>query len=374
MKKSKRKDDATTRILRAAGNPEELDKILQEQCRRRAAHKLAATLLCEQFRFPTALSAEQCTSDALAEFHATLIKPDSTVVDLTCGLAVDAFHIAKTAKEVLCIDIDSVVADAVRHNARALGLMNVDVACCDCRDWLIENVNKTFDVAFIDPARRGEDGSRLYSISQCQPDVTSILPHIFQIAPRVIIKASPMLDISKSVSELQGVRIVHAIGTKSECKELLFELERNYQGPIKVVADTVGAHSVDLTPTQALCCQYATGIKVGDIIGEPWPAVMKCTPRGLLSGEQLHPSTLLWKNPAEDFPGNQYKVVRIEQFSSSNLRKLAKEKLSVSIATRNFPLTAAQLKEKLKSQESQTCRLMATTLIPDTRLLIFLER
>ena len=374
MPKGKRRDDAASRILRAAGNPNELDKILQDECRRRASNKLATTLLCENFRFPTALSAEQCTSDALAEFHASLIPSGAKVVDLTCGLAIDAFHIAKKAKEILCIDIDHDVAEAVGHNSRALGLTNVSVICGDCIDWLETNNDKEFDVAFIDPARRADDGGRLYSLSQCKPDVVAIIPLIFQIAPSIIIKASPMLDISKSISELPGVKAVHAVGTKSECKELLFELERNYVGPVKIIADTVGYSSLDLTPVEApFNPTYADGINVGDLIGEPWPAVMKCTPRGLLRGVQLHPSTFLWKNPDEDFPGNIYKVIRIESFSSSNVRRLAKEQLSVSVATRNFPLTAEQLKDKLKSQESARCRLMATTINSTNRLLIFLE-
>lgn len=150
------------RILRAAGRPEELDKILQEECRQRASRKLAETLeACASFCFPTALSAEQCTSDALAEFHAGMIPEGSRVVDLTCGLAIDAFHIARRASEVTCMDIDPTVAAAAADNARALGLENVKALHADCLRWLEENKGQVFDVAFIDPARRADDGSRL---------------------------------------------------------------------------------------------------------------------------------------------------------------------------------------------------------------------
>ncbi len=363
------KDDVASRILRAGGNPSELYDIMQDECRRRAAKKLPATLLCPDFRFPTTLSAEQCTSDALARFHASLIPEGATVIDLTCGLAIDAFHMARKARQVTCLDIEPAVAAHAGSNARALSLANITAICSDCRQWLAENPSRRFDVAFIDPARRGHDGRRLISLTQCQPDVTTLLPAIFAVAPRIIIKASPMLDISAVAAELPGAKTIRAVGTPGECKELLIELERGHEGDIQIWADTVGQSSVQIGHT---IDPIATGINVGDTIGEPCPAVMKCMPRGLGGGERLHISTMLWRNPAPDFPGRHYRVERIEPFSSSTLRRLAREKLNASVATRNFPLPADQLRQRLKATESANCRLMATTVGPTSLKLLLL--
>lgn len=365
------KDDVTSRILRAGGNPSELYDIMQDECRRRAAKKLAATLLCRDFRFPTALSAEQCTSDALAAFHASLIPGGAKVVDLTCGLAIDTFHMARKAQSVTCLDIEPTVAAHAGSNARALKLNNVTAICADCRQWLAENAAQRFDIAFIDPARRADDGRRLISLAQCQPDITELLPAIFAVAPKVMVKASPMLDISAVAGELTGVKAIRAVGTAGECKELLIELERGYDGDIEIWADTIGGCSTKINRTAS--DPIAGDINAGDTIGEPWPAVMKCTPRGLGGGERLHVSTMLWRNPAPDFPGRRYRVERIEPFSSSTMRRLAHEKISASVATRNFPLPADQLRQRLKTSESSHCRLMATTVGPDSRkLLLFL--
>lgn len=373
MKKPHRKDDAAARLLRAAGRPDEVQRILQEECRRRAARKLAATLLCPDFRFPTSLSAEQCTSDALADFHASLIADGSRVVDLTCGLAIDAFHFAGKASEVVCIDIDPTVAACVADNAAALGLANVTAECADCRQWLEAHESERFDVAFIDPARRADDGSRLFSLAQCHPDVTQMLGSIARVAPRLIIKASPMLDISRVIGELNGVRRVRAAGTRSECKELLIEIEFGYDGPVGVSADTVGEISVTIGAESAPAV-YARELLPDDTLGEPWPAVMKIAPRGQLGGEQLSGSTFLWRNPPlESFPGNVYRITRVEPFASSVLRRLAKERIAASVAVRNFPLTAAALRERLKARESSECRLMATTLANGQQILAFLE-
>lgn len=368
-----KRSDAAMRILRAGGRPEELDKILQDECRRRAAKKLAATLSCQEFRFPTALSAEQCTSDALADFHAAMIDSGSNVLDLTCGLAIDAFHFAHKAAKVTCLDIDPAVAAAVGPNARALGLDNVESHCADCREWLAA-CRSSYDVIFIDPARRDENGGRIFSLRQCHPDVTALQDEAFRISPRLIIKASPMLDIAKVASELKGVEAIHAVGTCTECKELLIETRRDYSGPVTVYADTMGRQSVHYVIGESRSATYATELSAGDVLGEPWPAVSKVMSRGLLGDGQLHPSTMLWRNPDETaFPGNLYKVERIEPFSSSVLRRLAKEKPQASVAVRNFPLTADALRQRIKARESSTMRLMAITLYPSQQILAFLS-
>ncbi len=375
MKSRSRKDDAAARILRAKGNPQELDKILQEECRRRASKKLAATLLsAPEFRFPTSLSAEQASADEVAEFHASLIPAGKRVVDLTAGLGIDAFHLAAKSAEVTAIEIDPTVAEAIKHNAEVLGLKNVKVENADCSQWLAEQTHAGYDIAFIDPARRGADGSRLYSLKQCAPDVVELLPLIANVARCLLIKASPMLDISQSIAELSCVTDVYAVGTRSECKELLFDITFGSNQTPRIHAVTVGLEAGPVVVTKSDANKdFATGIEPGDTIGEPWPAVMKIQPKGSIEGEQLHPSTFLFKNPRKSFPGNVYQVVRVEPFSSSNLRRLAKEGIEASVAARNFPLSADDLRRRLKARESADMRLMATTLTSGEQILIFLR-
>lgn len=369
----KRKDDAYARILRAGGDPEALDKILQDECRRRAARKLAATLLCAPgFRFPTALSAEQCTSDALAEFHASLIGDGARVTDLTAGLGIDAFHLARKAERVVAMDLDPKVAQALGENAKALGLSNFEAHCGDCREWLAEYDGPRLDVAFIDPARRDDAGGRLYSLTQCRPDVTEMLPAISRVARRLLVKASPMLDISQTLRELPGTRRAYCIGTRNECKELLLDIEFGYEGPAEIVAATVGEETRLTVMAADFDGRFAEGLEVGDRIGEPWPAVMKALSAGHIAGERLARSTALYRNPADDFPGEVYTVERIEEFSSSTVRRLAREGVDASVATRNFPLSADELRKRLKARENSRKRLIATTLSDGRQILAFL--
>lgn len=367
-----RRDDYFAALLRANGNAAELNKIIQDKCRRKAARKLAATLASTpDFRFPTELSAEQCTSDDLADFHASLIAPGSSVVDLTAGLGIDDFHIARKASEVVSIELDPAVAGCLTPNARALGISNLTAINADSVSWITENRNRHFDVAFIDPARRASDGSRLYSLADCSPDVTSILNDIEQIASRLIIKASPMLDITKVISELRNVSAIYAVGTKSECKELIIDIRFGETTHPAICAATIGEPLFRLQPSDTER-RYATEIREGDLIGEPFPSVAKLRPTEGFGGEQLHPSTLLWRNPSGNFPGQTYRVDRIEEFSSSAIRRLSREKIKASVATRNFTLSAEELRRRLKSEENSEMRLIATTLYPNEQKLLFL--
>ena len=124
-------DDPLKLRLKYGGDSEKEFAILQIECRRKAASKLSDTLRCEAFEFPTALSAEQCTSDMLAGYHARLIEDGVRVLDMTFGLGIDAFHLARKASVVDGVEISPEVAEAGQHNAAALGADNVKVICGD---------------------------------------------------------------------------------------------------------------------------------------------------------------------------------------------------------------------------------------------------
>ncbi len=332
------------------------------------------TLSHSGFRFPTALSAEQCTSDDLAQFHASLVAPGLRIADLTAGLGIDCFHLAAKAASVTALDICPPVAECLTDNARTLGLDNLHALCADCCDWIAQQPSDSLDLIFIDPARRGDCGQRLFSLNDCQPDVVQLLPEMLRVARRVIIKMSPMLDIDRVIAELPGIETLHVIGTRSECKELLAEVTRGYQGEPLIALDTIGDGTVTYRKSALPAAEpYASDVKPGDCIGEPWPGVTKARPRGLLSGVHLHPDTQLWLNPEDDFPGKRYRVTRVEPFSSSTIKRLAKERIAASITVRNLPISAAELRTRLKAAESSTLKLFGATCSPASRLLIFAE-
>jgi hypothetical protein len=356
---------------------EALLETMQNECRRRASRKLAATLsLCPDLEFPTQLSLEQCTADAVADFHARFIAPGSSILDMTCGLGIDTFHMARCAAAVTAIDLNPTVAAAAARNAARMGLANVETLSADSGLWLAEqSADARWDAIFIDPARRGASGQRLFGLADCSPDVTALLPTIAAHTRRLLIKASPMLDLTRVMAELPQAVAIYAVGTTSECKELFIDVsfDADSDSAVEIHAITLGHESFSYRasePTAARIAQAAP--RPGDIVGEPYPSVMKITPRGALSGEQLHVNTHIYLNPTSPWPGRLYEVERVEPFSSSTLRSLAREGVEASVAVRNLPISADDLRRRLRARESSERRLLALTAATG-RWLLFLK-
>lgn len=222
------------------GDPRKMFAITQIDCRQRVREKLSQTLADQpDFVFPSTLSAQQSTSDSLASYHASLVNPGWRVLDLTGGLGIDARHLSSRAVSVDICEINPEIAECAEHNAHSAGIENISVHCCDCIDFLTNAATDQFDCIFIDPARRGEHGQRLYALSQCSPDVTELLDKMLCIAQRVIIKASPMLDVSHTLAELKHVEQIITLGTKNECKELIAVCSRDYSEPARISAVSI---------------------------------------------------------------------------------------------------------------------------------------
>lgn len=341
---------------------------MQEECRERCSSKLSETLKCKAFRFPTLLSAEQATSDALAALHADLIGRDDAVLDMTCGLGIDAFHIARVCKTVTAIDIDCSVAEAARHNVSALGLTNIEILCADSVEWLKLN-DRHFDVIFIDPARRAADGGRIFALSQCHPDVVSILPLLRERASKVIIKASPMLDVSRTLSELGGDADIIIYGAFGECKELTAIIPGS--GII-----SVGDFSFSIDQERRATVKFADINELNGFLYEPSASIMKAGSFKLLSERfkisKLDRNTHLYcaDNLVDNFPGRRMKITAVYRMSNKSVRELSG--IEADVAVRNFPMSAEALRKKLKIKRGGdgNIRLYGTTVSGEKMLIL----
>lgn len=333
--------------LAAAGDPARLDAILQAELRERAASKLPLTLSCSEFRFPTALSAEQATGDHLAALHADLVEPGSSVLDMTCGLGIDAFHIARRASSVTAIDIDSRCAEAVNMNARALGLDNVEGICADSTEWL-RMTDRKFDVIFIDPARRGRDGRRLFALADCSPNVVELLPLLRERAGRVIVKASPMLDISRMRAELGADADIIVYGESNECKELTAVIPGS--GLTRVIDGESPEFSFSPENEAAAEICFAEP-EAGQWLHEPSAAMLKSGAFRLMSERfglsALAPDTHLYVGdaPSEGFPGEIRPIVKVVEWGKRAGRELGCD--AADVAVRNFVMSAEELRKRL---------------------------
>ncbi len=373
-------NDDTTKLRLKFGS-EWTGEIMQIECRRKYASKLRDTLAANpEFIFPTALSGEQSTSDLLASYHASLIDENAVVADLTCGLGIDAMALARKAERVVAVERDRVVADALVSNSEAFS--NLTVINCDCRDFITQAIADGihFDVIFIDPARRAADGSRTYALSDCEPDVVGMISEIARISDMLIIKASPMLDITATLRLLPSAIAAVAVGTAIECKELdiICRFDRTVAEPEIKAVTVFDDHISEVAFLRSV--ENATDTKltmpaVGQYLYDPYPAVMKASPMKVIASKfglsKPHPNTNLWIGDEyyADVPAHAYVIDEVLPFASKNIKRYASRYPKVSITARNFDMSADVLRTKLKTSDGPM-RLFAITSIGNTRLLL----
>lgn len=358
------------------------DAVMQVECRQRTARKLSDELKCRTFRFPTLLSAEQSTSDELAAFHASLLPSGIKVLDMTSGLGIDVLHMARHGESVTAVDLDERLVDALRHNADALGLSDkVTAVCADSTEFIVRTEER-FDAVFIDPARRSADGGRVFNLADCRPDVTSLLGAIFSVAPTLIVKASPMLDLTQTLRDLPGTKALYVVGTGTECKELVAVVEKSRpEDSVPTITIWTPAYTFNFTTveereSEAFYCVP----KAGDYLYEPSEVTMKAAPWRTLCSRfgvgMLHPNSHLYcsTDRIEGFPGDRWHIDRVVPFASSELKRFARQYPKINVAVRNFGWTADKLRDKLRVKDGGDLRMIATTLQGGGKVMFVLSK
>ena len=329
--------------------------------RRKMRTKLPSWHACDRIIYPNRLCTEQCSSEDTAMYKAALAKKilggkKGKIADLTGGLGVDSWAFS-TVGDVLYNERDPRLANAAEHNFPALGV-NIRVSCASVEPGNVSNIIGDFrpDLVFLDPARRNNLGRKVFRLADCNPDVLALKDELLAGSPNLLLKLSPMADISQVARELgPSVREVAAVSAQGECKELLVWMDRNWTGGY-----TVTAHmpSGDLTfsPEEEQACRPALCDALpepGDILLVPDKAVTKAGCFNLLAARyglrKLGVSTHLYICP-EDSPvdGTRYRIQRIVPFSEARIFK----GLPADVSARNLPLTSEQLQKKLGIKKS----------------------
>lgn len=383
--------------LKYAGKEGTIDysaAITQIECRRRFGRKLADTLASfPQFFFPSTLAGEQASSDKLASYHTSLVPEGMAIVDLTAGLGIDVLHMAQRAASVVAVERNPELVEALRYNAAGLKVSDVvEPTCADCIDFIDECISqhRHFDMAFIDPARRSTDGGRLFALADCNPDVVSLLPKLAQICRMLVIKASPMLDISHTIASMSPrPQIVAAAGTATECKELVIIVVFDAPEAVETMTEAVTMLPED-TDTFSFTIEQERAakpvpvippVKAGDVVCEPFPALMKAGAFKLLAERfglrGFHDNTrLLFASDAKaGFPGSLWRVEQVMPYSSSIIKRFKSKYPAISIVTRNFGMSADALRGRLGVKEaSGNLRLFAVTDAEDRKIMIVANR
>lgn len=339
--------------------------ITQMECRRKAAGKLRHTLASlPGFVFPSTLLAEQSSADALAAFHASLAHGAGRVLDLTAGLLIDDLHIAAGGASVTALEIDPGNASAAIVNAES-AQADITVINVAAEEYLASTTD-TFDLIFADPARRhSARGSRIYSLRDSSPDIVALLPKLREVAPRLLVKCSPMADVSQLCAEVAGTEHVYIVAIGHECKEILLsvDLRSEKHTDIKVTsvmldADGNAIRQFEYPLTAGTTSPLLNGEpEAGMYLYEPAPEVMKGGTAAMSAIaaaypglRKLHPNTHVFVSQKlhRDFPGRVLVISRCATVREAR-RLYAGERRNV--VCRNFGMRPEELTKRLRTAD-----------------------
>lgn len=385
---------ADVRTLALSGHPDGVDMqyaLTQISGWQAARLKVPLWAATEGIVYPRHLSLEQCTSQYIAQYKASFIEgllgSGFKMADITGGMGVDCFFISRSASKVYYNEMSADLCDCARANFKALGRPEIEINCGTAEEFVTSLAPDSLDLIYLDPARRGDAGRKLVSISDCQPDTVAMQDDLLRIAPNVMVKLSPMLYVSKALTELHNVSHVFIIGLEGECKEITLLMQRDVDAEPVITAVDIKANG---TPESAVSSAKSTDnalplpitnpeqLQPGTFISEPSAPYMKSALFRTIAARTgtalLHPDThLFWsKEKPESFPGRTFQLEGIIPFDKRSLSALIKTQANLSV--RNFPESAPQLQQRLKLRDGGSRYLIATTLSDSRRVLLDLKK
>ena len=381
---------ADVRTLALSAHPEGVDMqcaLTQISGWQTARVKVPLWAATDGIVYPKHLSLEQCTSQFIAQYKAgqveNLLGKGLRMADITGGMGVDCFFISHSASYTCYNEMSAELCDCARANFKALGRPDIEVNCGSAEDYITHLEPGSLDFIYLDPARRGDSGRKLISISDCQPDTVALQDDLLRIAPNVMVKLSPMLDISRAITELKHVSNVFIIGLEGECKEITLLMQRGFDAEPTLTAvdinqDGESEPAVSSARSTDNCLPLPIAdpalLQPGTYISEPSAPYMKSALFRTIAAQTgtalLHPDThLFWsKEKPEPFPGRVFILEGIIPFDKKSLSALAKTQANLSV--RNFPETAPQLQKKLKLRDGGPRYLISTSLSDSRRILL----
>ena len=339
--------------------------------RQKARTKIPSWAAIDGITYPPHLSMEQCSSEQTARYKAKIAGTGDRIVDLTAGFGVDMAFMAEGFSEAIHIEQMEQLCAISSANYEVLGLNHIKVVNGNGVDYLHQLDHA--DLIFIDPARRDEHGARTYGIADCTPNVLGMIDEMLEKAPQVMIKLSPMLDWQKAASDVGRVSQVHIVSVANECKELLLVVERDSK-PLQIFCvndDQVFSYSstdeIGNFAPQASELQY---------LYEPNASVMKAgcfqllSTRFGMSQPDKNSHLFLSDKPIADFPGRGFTIERTSTMNKKELKTALAGISQANIATRNFPLSVAELRKRLKLKDGGDTYIFATTSAQKGHLLL----
>ena len=327
--------------------------IQQVEGRQRTKDKLPSFAQIEDWWYPVRLSCEQCSSEATARYKAALIAPlqPDVLIDLTAGYGVDTFFMAEHAQEAHYVELNPELCHIAQHNF-SLARPHIRVHNTTAEEFLASSHHllSPHRLIYLDPARRSQSGGKVFRIEDCEPNVTEILPALRELTSHIMIKFSPMLDITAAMRALGHDWDTHIVAVNNEVKEVLILTGKGSIYAVNICATHTDSFVFNDEEEKKAQVSFASDIE--QYIYEPNAAIIKAGAYRLIGErygiKKLDTNTHLYTSDKllPDFPGRKWQVQEVlTKHSTLNT------KLKYSILTRNYPISPDQVRKKLKLQD-----------------------
>ena len=415
-------NDDTSRLILDRGKYPRIDMDLAVTCiesRRKLKGKIQEWYDEPGLIFPVRLSAEQCSSSATGKYKAEVAekimgsldfarndrkkgsreRDEWSIMDMTGGLGVDSWFFSKKASKVIYCEMQEPLCKAARHNFQILKAENITVNNIlitpeSCRALLTEH---NPDIVYIDPARRGEGGKKVFLIEDCTPDVLTVKDEIFRHVRHILIKLSPMADITMVCQRLGSTcREVHVVAAGGECKELLIWMDREWNNEpaiisVEIQSQTLSRHPLfrfTVSEEKAVQPTYegrltSPKLKEGCLF-EPGKALMKAAPFNLIAsrfgicklGKSTHYYTTDNPEKAEELKryGKVFRIVECLPLDKRNIKEIGKRYPKAEVTARNIPMDTDTLRKKLGITSGDDAHIFGLKSDAEGNLLIIAER
>lgn len=346
--------------------------INQIVAKQKAKLKLPTWFNTQQIIFPAKISIEQTSSEKTANYKANLVC-GKALIDLTGGFGIDDYYFSKKVDNVTHCEINEELSQIVQHNFSKLEAKNIECVNINSTDFLVKT-DENYDYIYVDPSRRSDVKGKVFMLKDCEPNVPDLLSLYFSKSNNILVKTAPILDIQAGINELENVKEVHIVALENEVKELLWKLEKNYTGTIKIFSVNIEKEIVKTVETTFNQEYNATFSLPKTYLYEPNAAILKSGNFNAVSThyniDKLHLHSHLYTSDEKiDFAGRSFKIDRIIPFQKKELKEVVLNS-KMNVTTRNFPLKVEEIKKKHKIKDGGTVYAFFTTNIENQKIVL----
>lgn len=348
----------------------------QIECRTKSKNKLPTWFQTKKIIYPSKISLEQTSSEITASYKSDVVSGEN-LIDLSGGFGVDDYYFSKKLNHVIHCEINTELSEIVSHNFQQLDVSNIECIQGDSSQ-ILENLKQKFDWMYIDPSRRNEGKGKVFMLNDCAPNVPELQNFYFQFATNILIKTAPILDITAGLSELKNVKAIHIVAVENEVKELLWEIENQFESAIIIKTINFNKEKKELFEFELKSEAKSDLSLPKKYIYEPNSVIMKsggfneiCAQFSL---EKLHQHSHLYtSDDLIEFPGRVFEIQKTIDYSKKEIIENL-ENQKANITTRNFPESVENLRKKWKIKDGGNQYCFFTTDINDKKIVLICNK